>query len=251
MYISKMTWFVFVCVLVTVTLSLTVFKNPRSTAQSGQQSVRTGEQLSHEEAVARYPVAEFEEPELTDRAKRAALNERKLRHNEHTFSEPSPEDGAIGWFPQTNVDLPALPINESDVILVGQVLSAKAHRSENKRGIFSEFEVKVEEVLKGRDPRVTKQTVIVVERTGGFLKYPNGRKVLFFVQGVGMPEVGARNVLFLKVAGEGFQIVTIYELNPEGVLPLDRGNKFQRFQGENEATFINTLRGSIANARPQ
>ena len=250
MYISKATWFVFVCVLVIVTLSVTVFKNPSGSAQSGQENVRPGKQLSHEEMVRRYPTAEFEEPEAADSAKRATLKERKLRNNKHIFSEPSPDDGAIGWFPET-VDLPALPINESDVILIGQVLSATAHRSENKRGIFSEFEVRVDEILKGHDPRLSKHAVIVVERTGGFLKYPNGRKVLFFVEGFGMPEVGARNVFFLKVAGQGFQIVTIYELGQEGVLPLDRGNKFQRFQGENEITFINTLRESIANARPQ
>ena len=251
MQIDKTTWFIFVCVVVTIMFSATGFKNPSSTAQSGQQSLRTIPQLSHEEAVRRYPTAELEEPEPTDSAKRAALKERKVRNNEQTFSEPSAEDGAIGWFPERDFDFPALPINESDLVLIGQVLSAKAHRSENKRGIFSEFEVRVDEILKGRDPRVNDQTVITVERTGGFLRYPNGRKVLFFVQGYGMPEVGARNVLFLKIAGQGFRIVTIYELDRAGVLPLDGGNKFQRFQGENEAAFIKTLRESIANARPQ
>jgi hypothetical protein len=248
MYISKTTWFVFICVLMTVTLSVTGPKNPPSCAQSDQKSDRS-RQLTHEETVARYPVAEFEESEPGDPAKRAALKERKLRNNEHTFSEPAPEDGAVGWFPETTADLPPLPVNESDVIVVGQVTSAKAHRSENKRGIFSEFEVKVDDVLKGRDPRVTKGTGILVERTGGFLKYPSGRKVLFFVQGLGMPQVGARNVLFLKAVGQGFQIVTAYELASDGVLPLDRGAKFEKFQGENAATFITTLRETIAKAR--
>ncbi|HEY4423212.1 MAG TPA: hypothetical protein VGN10_03345 [Pyrinomonadaceae bacterium] len=251
MQIHKTTWFILVCVVVTLMLSVTGFKNPSTTAQSGQQSLRTVPQLRHEEAVRRYPTAELEEAEPTDPAKRAALKERKVRNNEQTFSEPSAEDDAIGWFPERDVELPALPINESDLVLIGQVLSAKAHRSENKRGIFSEFEVRVDEVLKGRDPRVNDQPVITVERTGGFLRYPNGRKVLFFVQGYGMPEVGARNVLFLKIAGQGVRILTVYELDPAGVLPLDSGNKFQRFRGENEATFIKILRESIANARPQ
>ena len=250
MYISKTTGIVFVCVVVTITLSGTVFKNSPGSVKSGQQSVRTAKQLSHEEVIKRYPVAEFEEPELADPVKRAELKERKRRNDVLTFSEPSHEDEAVGWFPEKNFDFPALPINESDVILIGQVLSGKAHRSENKRGIFSEFEVRVDEVLKGRDPRVTEQTIIV-ERTGGFLKYPNGRKVLFFVQGYGVPAVGTRNVLFLKVAGKGFQIVTVYELSPGGVIPLDRGNQFQRFQGEHEAHFISNLRESIANAGPQ
>jgi len=234
-----------------MTLSVTVFKDSSSSAESGQQSVRTVRQLSHEESIKRYPIAEFDEPAPTDPTTRAALQERKLRNDEHTFSQPSPEDGAIGWFPERNFDFPALPIQESDLIVVGQVLSAKAHRSENKRGIFSEFEVRVEQVLKGQSSTLTERKVIIVERTGGFLRYPNGRKVLFFVQGYGMPEVGKRDVFFLKVINNGFRIVTLYELGPDGVLPLDLATQFERFQGENESAFIDTLRQSIATARPQ
>lgn len=248
MQLSKTTWLVFCCVLVTMTLSVTVFEDPPTCAQSGQQSGRAVKQLSHDESIKRYPTAEFDEAEPADPVMRAGLRERKLRHNEHTFSEPSPEDGAIGWFPERNFDFPGLPVNESEVIVIGEVLNAKAHRSENKRGIFSEFEIRVEEVLKGNG---IQKNLITVERTGGFLRYPNGRKVLFFVQGYGMPEIGTRNVFFLKTVNKGFQILTIYELTREGVLPLDLSNQFQRFQGETEATFLKTLRQIVVTANPQ
>ena len=250
MYISKTTWFVFVCVVVTMTLSVTVFKNPPSSAELSQQNLRRVKQLSHEEAVKRYPIAVFEESEPTDPVERVALKERRVRNNEHEFSKPGPDDGAVGWFPEKNLDFPALPIDQSDVIVVGTVLSAKAHRSENKRGIFSEFEVRVDEVLKGRDSTVTEQAVIILERTGGFLKYPSGRQVLFFVIGYGMPQISARNVFFLQVVGRGFKIVTVYELNTDGVLPLDSGNQFRRFEGESESVFVSSIKESIANARP-
>ena len=125
-----------------MTLSVTVFKHSPSSAQSDQPRVRPGKQRTHEELVKRYPVAESDDPEPADPTQRAALKQRKLRNNEeHTFGEPSPEDGAIGWFPENNFDFPALPINESDVIVVGQVLGARAHRSENKRSVFSEFDL--------------------------------------------------------------------------------------------------------------
>lgn len=251
MYVSKTTWFVFLCIVVTLTLSVAGFKNPPGSAKCSQQSVRRVKQLSHEEWVKRYPIAKFEEAEPNDPVKSGALKERKLRNNEHEFSQPSPDDGAVGWFPEKNFNFPAFPVDQSDVILIGQVLNAKAHRSENKRGIFSEFEVRVDEVLKGRSATVTEQAVIIVERTGGFLRYPDGRQVLFFVEGYGMPAVNARNVLFLKVVGRGFRIITVYELNADGVLPLDRANQFQRFEGESENVFVNTLRESIANSRPQ
>jgi hypothetical protein len=251
MHLTKTTWFVFACVLVVMTLSVTAFKYAPSSAQSDQSRVRPGKQLSHEELVKRYPIAEFDDPEPADPTQRAALRLRKLRNNEHTFSEPSHEDEAVGWFPEKNFDFPALPINESEVILVGQVLDARAHRSENKRGVFSEFDVSVDEVLKGKSFTANEPKVIVVERTGGFLRYPNGRRVLFFVQGQGMPNVGTRNVFFLKVVNQGFQIVTVYELGPDGVLPLDLSNQFKRFQGEKGSVFLNTLREAITNTRSQ
>ena len=248
MPVSRTTWIIFVCVLLAMTLSLTV-KNPSTSAEPTQQSRRAIKPLSHEDSIKRYPIAEFDEPEPTDAVRKEALRERKIRNNDQTFSEPSAEDGAVGWFPERNFNFPALPVNESDVIVVGKVLSAKAHRSENGRGIFSDFEVTVEEVLKGRSS-FSDHNVIVIERTGGYLKYPNGRKVLFFVQGYGMPEVGARNVFFLKVVGQGFRIVTAYELGPDGVLPLDLSRQFERFQGEEETAFIDTLRQAVANAHP-
>lgn len=251
MHITKTTWFVFGCVVVAMTLSVTVFKSSSSSAQSDQPRVRPGKQLSHDELVKRYPTAEFDDPEPADPTQRAALKARRLRNNEPTFGEPSPEDGAIGWFPEKNFDFPALPINESDVIVVGQVLGARAHRSENKRNVFSEFDVSVDEVLKGQSFIVNEPKVIVVERIGGYVRYPDGRKVLFFVQGYGMPNVGTRNVFFLKAVNSGFRIVTVYELGPDGVLPLDLANQFKRFQGEKESVFLDTLRQAIANTRPQ
>ena len=133
------------------------------------------------------------------------------------------------------------------MIVVGKVLSAKAHRSENGSRYFFAFEVTVEEVLKGRSS-FSDHNVIVIERTGGYLKYPE--RPIFFVQGYGMPEVGARNVFFLKVVGQGFRIVPAYELGPDGVLPLDLSRQFERFQGEEETAFIDTLRQAVANAHP-
>ena len=251
MPVAKTTWFVFGCVLVVMTLSVTVFRYSPNSAQSDQPRVRPGKQLTHDELVKRYPTAEFDDPEPADPAQRAALKARKLRNNEPTFGEPSLEDGAIGWFPEKNFDFPALPVNESDMIVVSQVLGARAHRSENKRSVFSEFDVSVDEVLKGQSFTVNGPKVIVIERTGGYVRYPGGRKVLFFVQGYGMPTVGTRNVFFLKAVNSGFRIVTVYELNPDGVLPLDLANQFQRFQGEKESVFLDTLRQAITNTRPQ
>ena len=106
-------------------------------------------------------------------------------------------------------------------------------------------------MLKGQSFTVNEPKIFVVERTGGYVRYPNGRKVLFFVQGYGMPSAGTRNVFFLKKVNGSFRIVTLYELGADGVLPLDLSNQFERFQGEKESVFLDTLRQAITNKRPQ
>jgi len=100
--------------------------------------------------------------------------------------------------------------------MIGQVLSGGAHRSENKTNIFSIFEVRVEEVLKGND--LTLGSIINIQREGGIMKYPDGRKVLFRLSANGMPTVTGRYAFFLKVLEEDYSILTGYELSKDGVV---------------------------------
>lgn len=244
MYISKSTFFVFAGVVFIMTLSVTVFKSQGGSARPTQESVTSAKVLNHEDLVKRYPIADFDEVLSPDLTKRAALKQRQERYNDIPFGTPGPEDEAVAYIPEGRFDFPALPINESDVIVVGQVASSKAHRSENKKNVFSEFEVRVDEVLKGNNV-VSESSMIIVERLGGYLKYPNGRKVLLFIPGFGMPAVGTRNVFFLKNLSPGFSIVTAYELNPNGILALDQSKQFRQFHGQSEATFLTTLRNAI------
>jgi len=128
-------------------------------------------------------------------------------------------------------------------------LNAEAHRSENKLNVFSNFEVKVDEVLKGSN--LTAGSVINVQRIGGFVNYPNGKKVLFRLVGNGMPAVGSRYVLFLTALDEDYRILTAYELAPGGVMPLDNSRQFETYQGKSEADFLKVLRETVSQALPQ
>jgi hypothetical protein len=251
MRISKSTVLVFAIVVLVMMLSVTVFKSESGSAKSTQENVSTIRSLSHDDLVKRYPTADFDEPLSPDPAKRAALKQRQIRNNDISFGQPGPQDEAVAYIPEGRFGFPGLPVNESDTIVVGLVSSSRAHRSESRQSVFSEFEVRVDEVLKGQSGSVTESSVITVERAGGFLKYPGGRKVLFFIPGYGMPEVGTRNLFFLKNVNEGLRIVTIYELTPNGVLALDQSKQFKEFQGEKEETFLATLRKTIAASNPQ
>ena len=140
-------------------------------------------------------------------------------------------------------DFPALPVAKSDVIVIGEVLNGEAHRSLNKRNVFSNFEVAVREVLQGK---LIGRKVITVQRVGGFVSFPNKQKVLFRLLGNGMPAVGSRYVFFLNAIDEDYSIVTGYELTAEGVVALDGSQQFLAFQGRTEAGFLNLLRDTIS-----
>jgi hypothetical protein len=248
MHLSKTTYFVFIAVIMIMTLSVTVFKPGRGSV-SDQQNVRQP-QVPLYDREDRYPVVESDEVEPSDPVKRAKLKRQKQRYDKDApFSRPGPKDAEIAFRPEWQFNFPTLPVAKSDVIVIGEILNAEAHRSENKLNVFSTFELKVHEVLKGTN--LNAGSVINVQRIGGFVNYPNGKKVLFRLFGNGMPAVGARYALFLTALNEDYSILTAYEFGVEGVMPLDNSRQFEIYHGKSETDFLNVLRDAISQAVAQ
>ena len=96
-----------------------------------QQSDRRRSTLIYSD-LERYPVAEYDESEPTDPVKRAKLKKQKQRYDKDApFRHPGPQDKQISFLPESQFDFPALPVAKSDVVVIGQVLEASAHRSNN------------------------------------------------------------------------------------------------------------------------
>ena len=248
MQISKSTCFVFVVVSTVMVLSVTVFKGGNGSARI-QQNIRVTDRGSYQDRRDRYPEVAAEETEPDDPAKKAKLKKQKQRYDKDApFSNPGPNDEELAFLPEWQFNFPALPVLKSDVIVIGQVLNAEAHRSDNKMNVFSNFEVRVDEVLKGN---VKVGNVINVQRIGGVVKYTGGRKVLFRLSRNGMPGVGARYALFLNVLDEDYTILTAYEFAADGVVPLDNSTQFEVYKGVNEVSFTASLRNAISQAVPQ
>ena len=244
----RTTAFVFVIVVTVMVLSLTVFKRGKGSANV-QQNVSITSKESYQDRRDRYPVVEADETEPNDPVKKAKLKRQKQHYDKDApFTNPGPKDEELAFRPEWQFNFPGLPVVKSDVIVIGQVLNAEAHRSDNKMNVFSNFEVRVDEVLKGN---VNVGNVITIQRIGGFVKYPGGRKVLFRLSGNGMPGVGARFAFFLNVLDEDYTILTAYELVADGVVPLDNSTQFQVYKGVSEISFIATLRDAISQAVPR
>jgi len=149
------------------------------------------------------------------------------------------------------MNFPALPVAQSSYIVVGNVNTAEAHVSENKKNVYSEFTVSVSKVLKTANSSVVEGREIAVSRNGGFVKYPNGRTVLYSTLWSNMPAVGARYLFFLTSKNnQDFTILTAYKLGVDGASPLDDAEHFKALQGLTEEALLQKLNESLVKSSP-
>jgi hypothetical protein len=210
-----------------------------------------------DEPVADYASYGAEAPE-----KRARRLRRNGRFSAEVFKE-SPDRGLIriirGDWLET---LPAIPAALSDSVIVGEVVAASAYLSEDRTALFSEFTVRVAEVLKNsaRWPLVPGES-LSAEREGGKVRYPSGRVQRYKLAHQGMPRVGGRYLLFLRrpdrLDEEVPYILTGYELRSGRVRPIDGTDlssdgrllpQFAVLEGVSEEQFFGAVRAELVRA---
>lgn len=202
-----------------------------------------------------WPITNYDTPKPTDEKNRAGREAKNKRHNNSIFGVKeaikAPPDTAqmITLSEDWEVGLSPLPVERSDMVVMGEVTDAQAYLSADQTGIYSEFTIQVEEVLK-RDAAspVASGDVITAIRPGGRVRTLSGRIQLFRVAGQDMPRQGRRYVVFLqrKELGRDFDLLTGYELRAGRVFPLDAGiTKFDLYKGTDEAGFLQTVRNRL------
>ncbi len=202
------------------------------------------------------PIVDFADPNPADAALIAKQKVKASRYDR--YSSQVIEEGYMiesrkfssHWF----TDLTALPFARSDVVLIGTVMSSKAHLSNDRTGIYSEFEVQVEEILKDTlKDSAYPGTTVCLERFGGAVRFPSGVIQKYEVTGQGMPSLGERYLFFLKrIDKTDLSIVTGYQLDGEVVTPLDgavveEGNgvyPFDKYQNSTVSSFLQTVRNA-------
>lgn len=210
---------------------------------------------------ARHGSAEDEVPVADYSPAAAASPKRQAKSARHHGAQ---HQGAVEEYPLGMVNnhwyryLPALPVSQSDEILVGQINGAHAFVSDDKTTVYSEYDVSVVDVLKvsGREALAAGSS-IVASREGGAIRFSSGRVRQLRVIGQGVPRVGAQYVLFLKGEpdGDDYVIVTGYELRGGQVFPLDSASipevgagvklPFDSYAGVEENIFFDRLRNAI------
>jgi len=242
--IHKLSYAVLAIVLTAGTISILSHKDHTSGIQQSER--QSNSQKNDEDARKHFPVAEFNEEGPSETRKHEGFKDKQKRHNGLGLVAQNPSANAGGgvFIPEGQFNFPPLPVSQAAVIVVGQVLLAEAHLSQDKSNVFSEFTVRVSNVFKS-DVSLA-GTDIVIERLGGYVKYPDGRKLLYRVGTGNMPRVGGRYLFFLKASPQlDLSILTAYELGPDGVTPLDPSAQFEEFRGKDEAAILAALEKAL------
>lgn len=152
------------------------------------------------------------------------------------------------------VGLPALPVAQSDAVVMGEITDTAAHLSENRKEIYSEFLVDVTEIFKDAGGSVRVDDTISAHRAGGSVRFTSGRVNKYRISKQGMPQRGEDYVLFLKqIEGNDYLILTGYKLSNGKVTPLDgEGNPdpradlpFAKYRGGDKTVFLQDLQTAL------
>lgn len=205
------------------------------------------------------PIVDYDAPEPGNANDKARRHTRGKRFDGSLMvAEPHPEAGARGILDSWMQSLPAIPVAASDAIVIGDITNAQGYLSPDKTGVYSEYTVRVDEVLKQSSaaPIVT-GGFVDAQREGGRVRFPSRRVQSYITHYQGVPVAGRSYVLFLKrnEQADVFILLTGYEQRDGRVYPLDgvdlppgatEISQFAAYKGVDKATFSKALKSALA-----
>ena len=243
----RLTYFLLLLVMGTITLAFVREEKSAPIAAASQKNI------DFRKINERFPTVDYNDKhDLTDPDRNAKQKQKQKRYEDTnlvaTHVLPGVDEAAL--FLEPHVSIPALPVAESEIVVVGTIGSAQALLSENKRNVFTEFTVTIEDVLKSKIQGVAQGSVLTIDRVGGHVKYPNGQTVLFRIAGMNMPQIGGRYLLFLTSTHgkEDISILTAYELTPNSAVPLDEPHYVVGLTGVTDVDILQRVRNLIQNS---
>lgn len=212
------------------------------------------------EDIQRVGAANYADPGPADPGERAKRRARGAGYNNRPgpLREPSQDVEALGVNDSWLQGMEALPVAKSDAVVVGEVLQAQSHLSPDKTGVYTEYDIRVGEVLKqSLAAPLTAGGSVSAKRDGGRVRFPSGRVQVYVPHYQGVLRAGGQYVLFLKDDGKerGLYILTGYELSGDRVNPLDGVNlnpgatelpQFARYKAAERASFMSELTALVA-----
>jgi hypothetical protein len=151
---------------------------------------------------------------------------------------------------RTFADLTELAAH-SDVVVIGRTLTHHPSLSAGGNMITNDFEVKIQEVFKGK---VTNGTTIVVKVPGGAYKFPDGTRAAVLGQGYKEPQDRQMYAFFLKrrANSKDYRLISeaqgLFALTSSGVEPADLEGSdpvVVNYRGRSSSEFLSGLHQAV------
>ncbi|HXU34839.1 MAG TPA: hypothetical protein VN937_00470 [Blastocatellia bacterium] len=240
-----------IVLIVVITAVLAARPSDGSKQAQAKKDTRTQKHLENYAG----PIVDYDSDNKISSVNRSPdIRKTKSRLYNNRAPQPFGEMASEGYDLHThwNIGLPPLPVTESQVIAIGDVTDAAAFQSEDRTGVYSEFSIKIIDILKNKTAfPLTVGGLIVTGREGGVVRLKSGSLFLVRINDQGMPRVDRRYLFFLKYDNESqtYHIVTAYELKSERVIPLDGGDQFSAYRGQDVRAFLNLVHETVAQDR--
>lgn len=110
-----------------------------------------------------------------------------------------------------------------DTIIVGIISGGQSYLSNDRRNIYSEFKVRLQEVLRSSVTPLSSGQSIDIERSGGAIRLPSGKILQRGSIAESMPRVGGKYVFLLRYKQDtnSFILKTGFQLEGDHVYRLD------------------------------
>jgi hypothetical protein len=146
-------------------------------------------------------------------------------------------------------DPPGIPVSNTAVV-IGTVLGGKAFINKNHTIVYSDYQLRIDEILRpDASGTLAVGSEVVASRPGGAMHFPSGHTTYVFNHGHGLPEIGSQYILFLFKAVPNQPEYEIgfdsgYQLKNGRVYSLDAVNE-QFYDGMSAPVFLDLVKKAI------
>ena len=229
-----------------------IFLTPATQGQLNQIDQRIDIQSKYERGrpIGKMPVVDFSQPAvLADTEERRRRNIRFDKSMDGSLKE----DSRIKVITESESwieSLAAVPLERSDLIIAGSATKVRAYLSQNKSSVYSEYEVRISEILyaKDRSSIPSPEQTIVLNREGGSVRFPSGHVQTYQLAGSGSLEETANYLIFLRKDEDlrGYILLTAYKVEDEKVYPIDNVRTDKIFHGMAQAELLKEIARKIS-----
>ena len=168
------------------------------------------------------PIVDLDASLEPSRDSARALKSKRYDHQNRILRSLPAAAGNVMLQPPS-ADIADMPASDSDLIVEGVVMESAAFLSNDRQSVYSEFTLRVTDVLMSRHGAAVRSgDTLTTERWGGRVRYPDGRIIRYGLPGYGSPIIGVKYLLFLANADAGnYRVLTGYDVHGKAVRPLD------------------------------